>query len=246
MLCPRRRVHGVGRLTARSVRPGARTCRLAQTLDHNNLVAEVTKQTAWRFVPNPHMIKKRIEALIEREYLERSPEDMYAEGRAWAGRWGDAPRKRGLRRRLLGAAARVTVDTGASMCTLLETVDFLLYKVYKPARFYSSGLLHASRSRRRSAISRASGAERRYTPSGARTCSSSMLSVQLGWRSSLTSSRRSAGGSCRISVASLELLGRRPAHVEPSQSQRVSDCRRGHDGLASPAYLLNRFSGCCE
>jgi len=47
-------------------------------LDHNNLVAEVTKQTAWRFVPNPNMIKKRIEALIEREYLERSPEDMYA------------------------------------------------------------------------------------------------------------------------------------------------------------------------
>jgi cullin 3 len=46
-----------------------------KTMDHNNLIAEVTKQLQPRFVPNPALIKKRIEALIEREYLERAPGD---------------------------------------------------------------------------------------------------------------------------------------------------------------------------
>ncbi|RIB05755.1 Cullin [Gigaspora rosea] len=46
-----------------------------KTMDHNLLIAEVTKQLQPRFVPNPAMIKKRIEALIEREYLERAPGD---------------------------------------------------------------------------------------------------------------------------------------------------------------------------
>ena len=40
-------------------------------LDHNNLVAEVTKQLQSLFSPNPTEIKKRIESLIEREFLER-------------------------------------------------------------------------------------------------------------------------------------------------------------------------------
>jgi len=40
-------------------------------LDHNNLVAEVIKQLKSRFQPAPNLIKRRIEALIEREYLER-------------------------------------------------------------------------------------------------------------------------------------------------------------------------------
>jgi len=46
-----------------------------KTLEHNNLIAEVTKQLQARFVPNPVIIKKRIESLIEREYLERSKND---------------------------------------------------------------------------------------------------------------------------------------------------------------------------
>ncbi|KAI7823845.1 cullin C [Gamsiella multidivaricata] len=46
-----------------------------KSLDHNNLVAEVIGQLQGRFNPAPSMIKKRIEALIEREYLERAPGD---------------------------------------------------------------------------------------------------------------------------------------------------------------------------
>ncbi|KAJ7066932.1 Cullin-domain-containing protein [Mycena amicta] len=41
-------------------------------MTHNDLVSEVTRQLAARFLPNPLIIKKRIEGLIEREYLERS------------------------------------------------------------------------------------------------------------------------------------------------------------------------------
>jgi cullin 3 len=44
-------------------------------MEHNLLIAEVTKQLSSRFMPNPVMIKKRIEALIDREYLERSTDD---------------------------------------------------------------------------------------------------------------------------------------------------------------------------
>ncbi|KAJ7773239.1 Cullin-domain-containing protein [Mycena metata] len=40
-------------------------------MTHNDLVNEVTRQLATRFLPNPLNIKKRIEGLIEREYLER-------------------------------------------------------------------------------------------------------------------------------------------------------------------------------
>ncbi|XP_043724149.1 cullin-3A [Telopea speciosissima] len=46
-----------------------------RVLDHNNIVAEVTKQLQSRFLPNPVVIKKRIESLIEREFLERDKID---------------------------------------------------------------------------------------------------------------------------------------------------------------------------
>lgn len=48
-----------------------RIMKARKSLDHNNLIAEVTKQLIPRFSPSPSLIKRRIEALIEREYLER-------------------------------------------------------------------------------------------------------------------------------------------------------------------------------
>lgn len=44
-------------------------------LSHNLLVTDVTTQLRSRFLPSPVIIKKRIEGLIEREYLARTPED---------------------------------------------------------------------------------------------------------------------------------------------------------------------------
>ena len=44
-------------------------------LSHVNLITEVTEQLKSRFTPNPILIKKRIEGLIDREYLARSQDD---------------------------------------------------------------------------------------------------------------------------------------------------------------------------
>ncbi|KAJ4711317.1 Cullin [Melia azedarach] len=46
-----------------------------RVLDHNNIIAEVTKQLQSRFLANPTEIKKRIESLIERDFLERDNVD---------------------------------------------------------------------------------------------------------------------------------------------------------------------------
>jgi len=46
-----------------------------KTMEHSTLILEVTKQLMTRFKPEPQIIKKRIESLIEREYLERSKTD---------------------------------------------------------------------------------------------------------------------------------------------------------------------------
>lgn len=46
-----------------------------KVLDHNNIITEVTKQLQSRFLPNPVEIKKRIESLIERDFLERDNVD---------------------------------------------------------------------------------------------------------------------------------------------------------------------------
>lgn len=46
-----------------------------RVLDHNNIITEVTKQLQSRFLANPVEIKKRIESLIERDFLERDNVD---------------------------------------------------------------------------------------------------------------------------------------------------------------------------
>ncbi|XP_066587748.1 cullin-3-A [Prorops nasuta] len=52
-----------------------RIMKARKIMPHNILVTEVTEQLKGRFLPSPVIIKKRIEGLIEREYLARTPED---------------------------------------------------------------------------------------------------------------------------------------------------------------------------
>lgn len=46
-----------------------------KTLVHSELVNEVVRQLSSRFAPKPNMIKRSIEKLIEKEYLERDEND---------------------------------------------------------------------------------------------------------------------------------------------------------------------------
>lgn len=52
-----------------------RIMKARKQMSHPNLVAEVVEQLKSRFLPSPVIIKKRIEGLIEREYLARTDED---------------------------------------------------------------------------------------------------------------------------------------------------------------------------
>jgi cullin 3 len=44
-------------------------------ISHTDLIAEATKILSTKFNPDPTVIKKRIEGLIEREYMKRCEED---------------------------------------------------------------------------------------------------------------------------------------------------------------------------
>jgi cullin 3 len=46
-----------------------------QTLSHPNLIAEATKLLSSRFIPTPAALKGRIDNLIEKEFIERVPND---------------------------------------------------------------------------------------------------------------------------------------------------------------------------
>lgn len=48
-----------------------RVMKASRIMDHNKLIVEVTNQLMSRFQPNPQDIKRRIESLVEREFLER-------------------------------------------------------------------------------------------------------------------------------------------------------------------------------
>ena len=52
-----------------------RIMKTRKTMQHNNLIAEVTRQVGNRFTASPQMIKKCVEGLIEREYLQREQSD---------------------------------------------------------------------------------------------------------------------------------------------------------------------------
>ena len=52
-----------------------RVMKSRKEMEHNSLIAEVTSQLQSRFMPHPNVIKKRIESLIEREFLERDKDN---------------------------------------------------------------------------------------------------------------------------------------------------------------------------
>lgn len=52
-----------------------RIMKARRVLDYNSIVTEVTRQMSGRFVPVATDIKKRIESLIEREFIERDVAD---------------------------------------------------------------------------------------------------------------------------------------------------------------------------
>ena len=52
-----------------------RIMKARRQLDHNSVVQEVTKQLSSRFIPSPADIKKHLESLIEKEFIERDRHD---------------------------------------------------------------------------------------------------------------------------------------------------------------------------
>ena len=52
-----------------------RIMKARKVLDHNSVITEVTQQLSARFNPSTVVIKKRIESLIEREFIKRDQSD---------------------------------------------------------------------------------------------------------------------------------------------------------------------------
>eukprot|EP01023_Acetabularia_acetabulum_P015500 TRINITY_DN1752_c0_g1_i3.p1 TRINITY_DN1752_c0_g1~~TRINITY_DN1752_c0_g1_i3.p1 ORF type:complete len:734 (-),score=134.21 TRINITY_DN1752_c0_g1_i3:274-2475(-) len=52
-----------------------RIMKARRVLDHNSIIAEVSRQLSTRFQPSTAMVKQRIESLIEREFIERDTQD---------------------------------------------------------------------------------------------------------------------------------------------------------------------------
>jgi len=52
-----------------------RVMKTRKTLDQHTLVAEVSKQVQSKFAADPSFIKKRIEGLVDREFLSRDKDD---------------------------------------------------------------------------------------------------------------------------------------------------------------------------
>ena len=53
-----------------------RVMKTRRVMEHNLLISEVTRQLQNRFIPEPHVIKRRIEGLIDREFLQRQKGNM--------------------------------------------------------------------------------------------------------------------------------------------------------------------------
>eukprot|EP01024_Parvocaulis_polyphysoides_P051607 TRINITY_DN508_c0_g1_i8.p1 TRINITY_DN508_c0_g1~~TRINITY_DN508_c0_g1_i8.p1 ORF type:complete len:195 (+),score=16.58 TRINITY_DN508_c0_g1_i8:18-602(+) len=52
-----------------------RIMKARRVLDHNSIIAEVSRQLSSRFQPSTAVVKQRIESLIEREFIERDAQD---------------------------------------------------------------------------------------------------------------------------------------------------------------------------
>ena len=106
-----------------------------KTLEHSALMAEVVHQLSSKFPVESQFVKKRIEALIERDYLERDPNNRYAQD---AGQQHE------------GAGADTLHSGGRSFARLLPCVSLFLQtnlsvqSINQQALMARASILHCS------------------------------------------------------------------------------------------------------